>query len=52
MGRKYLEVRRVPLAIRLRQELVNVSKDIPNFRKELEKRAEELFEEWKNSGCE
>ena len=47
MVRPKKEIKRIPLSIRLREELVNESLNIPKFRKELEKKAEALFVEWK-----
>lgn len=49
MVRPTKDVKRVPVSVRLRQEIVNVSKDIPGFRSKLEARAEELYEEWRSN---
>ena len=46
MVRPCKDIKRVPVSIRLRQEIVNVSKEIPSFRAKLEARAEELYLEF------
>jgi hypothetical protein len=47
MSRPFNAVKRPTISIRLREEIVNVSKDIPGFRKKLEGLAEELYNEWR-----
>ena len=37
------------ISFRLRREILNVSKEIPGFRDELEKRAEELYRDYLDS---
>lgn len=46
MVRPCKDVKRVPVSLRLRQEIVNVSKDIPGFRRKLEELAEQLYVEY------
>ena len=39
-------VKRATISVRIRQDIINASTKIPDFRKLLEQRAEEIYAEW------